>query len=96
MFSGFRTAQAQVTSSDQVLFGITFFKNKLIKIDSRDGLRHARHEYRFGSTESGYGLATFNRNLYTFNPNTSSLDKLSKIDGRVLSSTPVWRGRAIW
>ncbi len=83
--AGFTTAHAQVTSSDQVLFGITFFKNELIKIDPTTGVGSLVMD--IGSTESGYGLTTFNGALYTFNPNTSSLDRLSTVDGRVLSST---------
>lgn len=86
LFPGFSSsAHAQVTSGDQVLFGITFFKNELIKIDPATGA--GTLVMNIGSTESGYGLTTFNGSLYTFNPNTSSLDKLSMIDGRVLSST---------
>lgn len=85
-FPGFSGgAQAQVASSDQVLFGITFFQNQLIKIDPATGV--GTLVMNIGSTESGYGLATFNGALYTFNPNTSSLDQLSMVDGRVLSST---------
>lgn len=87
LFSGFAPAQAQVTSSDQVLFGITFFKNQLIKIDLTTGV--GTLVMNIGSTESGYGLATFNGNLYTFNPNTNTIDELSMIDGRVLSSTDI-------
>ncbi len=87
LFSGVAPVQAQATSSDQVLFGITFFKNELIKIDLTTGV--GTLVMNIGSTESGYGLATFNGDLFTFNPNTSSLDKLSRVDGRVLSSTPL-------
>ncbi len=79
------SAQAQTTTGDQVLFGITFFQNQIIKIDPTTGA--GTLVMNIGQVEQGYGLASFGGSLYTFSPTTSTLDKLSTIDGRVLSST---------
>lgn len=87
LFSGFTPLQAQTIPSDQVLFGITFFQNQLISIDTKTGEGTLVGD--IGSNESGYGLATYNGNLYTFNQNTNHLDELSKIDGRVMKSIPL-------
>lgn len=87
LFSGFTPLQAQTIPSDQVLFGITFFQNQLISIDTKTGEGTLVGD--IDSNESGYGLATYNGNLYTFNPNTNHLDELSKIDGRVMQSIPL-------
>lgn len=88
LFSGLATpVQAQVTSNDQVLFGITFFKNELIRIDLTTG--EGTLVGTIDANESGYGLTTYNGGLYTFNPNTNRIDQLSTVDGRVLSSTDI-------
>lgn len=86
LFSEFTPVQAQTTPSDQVLFGITLFQNELIRVDTTTGDGTLVGD--IDAQESGYGLATYNGNLYTFNPNRGSIDELSKIDGRVLSSVP--------
>ncbi|MGH8165408.1 MAG: hypothetical protein ACREP1_13850, partial [Rhodanobacteraceae bacterium] len=73
-----------------MLFGITFLKNELIKIDTTGRMAgEGSLVMNIGANESGYGLATYNGNLYTFNPNTNTVDELSKIDGRVLSSKSI-------
>lgn len=88
LFSGFTPLQAQVTTSgDQVLFGITFLNNELIRIDTTTG--EGTLVMKIGKNEMGYGLTSYNGGLYTFSPTTNTIDQLSKIDGRVMSSTPI-------
>ena len=70
-----------------MLFGITFLQNQLIRIDTTTG--EGTLVGAIGATESGYGLTTYNGGLYTFNPNTNTIDQLSMVDGRVLSSTDI-------
>lgn len=84
---GFVPAEAQTVSSGQVLFGITFFKNELIRIDPITGVGTLVMD--IPTAESGYGLTTYKGKLYTFNPNTNTIDQLSTIDGRVLSSQSI-------
>jgi len=87
LFVGFAPLQAQVTSSNQVLFGITFFQNQLITINPTTG--EGTLVKTIDANESGYGLTTSNGNLYTFNPNTNTIDQLSRVDARVLSSRSI-------
>lgn len=87
LFVGFAPLQAQVTSSNQVLFGITFFQNQLITINPTTG--EGTLVNTIDATESGYGLTTYNGGIYTFNPNTNTIDQLSMVNGRVLSSTSI-------
>lgn len=85
--SGLTTAQAQTASSDQVLFGITYFKNQLIKIDTTTGV--GTLVMNIGTDELGYGLTTYKGGLYTFSATTNTIDQLSMVDGRVMSQTPI-------
>ncbi len=87
LFSGVSPAQAQATSSDQVLFGITFFKNELIRIDTTTG--EGKIVKSSGMDEMAYGLTTYAAALYTFSPITNTIDELSKIDGRVTRRIPI-------
>ncbi|MEO6871137.1 MAG: hypothetical protein ABI233_02830 [Chthoniobacterales bacterium] len=87
LFSGFTPAQAQVASSDQVLFGITYFKNELIRIDTTTGV--GTLVGNLSPDELGYGLTSYNGGLYTFSATSNSLDQISRIDGRVTSSTSI-------
>ncbi len=87
LFAGSEPMQAQGTANDQVLFGITFLKNELIRIDTATGA--GTLVGNIGTTESGYGLTTSNGGLYTFNPNSNTIDQLSTVDGRVLNSTDI-------
>ena len=86
LFSRSPPVRAQVTPSNQVLFGITFFKNELIKIDPSTGV--GTLVMNIDKTESAYGLAAFAGHLYTFNRNSNTIDQLSLVDGWVLSSMP--------
>ena len=87
LFSGFSAAQAQTASSDQVLFGITYFKSELIKIDPTTGV--GTLVMNIGADELGYGLTTYNGGLYTFSATTNTIDQLSTVDGRVISQTQI-------
>lgn len=81
------TARSQATANDQTLFGITFFQNQLIKIDPATGVGTLVMD--IPRTESGYGLTSYQGGLYTFDPNTGTIDQLSPIDARIISSTPL-------
>lgn len=76
------SAPAQQSANAQALFGITFFGNQLITIDPATGQGILVAE--IGQNVSGFGLAAYQGALYTFNPNTNTLDQLSVITGHVL------------
>lgn len=77
------SAEAQVSTNNEVLFGITFFQNQLITIDTTTGQGTLVGD--IGETVSGYGLAAYQNKLYTFNPNDQSIDQLNLINGKIFA-----------
>ena len=76
-----------IPPGNQMLFGLTFFKNELITINPTTG--EGTLVQNASETISGYGLATYQERLFTFNPNTNTLDQLSTIDGQVVQRTDI-------
>lgn len=77
-------ARAQTASTNDSLFGITFFTNQLITIDTTTGEGHLVGN--IGANVSGYGLAAYQNKLYTFNPNDQTIDQLNVTNGTIVSS----------
>ncbi len=82
----FTPLSAQTSGGNQVLFGLTFFQNQLVTVDASTG--QASVVGTASENITGYGLATYQNRLYTFNPNMNEIDQLSMIDGHVVSRTP--------
>ncbi len=74
--------QAQQGNNDQLLFGVTFFQNQLITIDTTTG--EGTLVGNIGEAVSGYGLAVYQGKLYTFNSHDNTIDQLSMLTGRIL------------
>ncbi len=86
LLSAFSVKAQIITNANQTLFGITFFTNQLITIDTTTG--EGRLVGNIDANVSGYGLAAYQNRLYTFNPNDQSIDQLSMVNGKVVSSKP--------
>lgn len=80
-------AKAQNSTNNEVLFGITFFQNQLISIDTTTG--EGTLVGNIGETVSGYGLAAYQNKLYTFNPNDQSIDQLNLVNGKIFAKKTI-------
>lgn len=63
----------------ETLYGLTFFGDELIAVDSNTGSSSLIGS--LGTTVSGYGLAARGSTLYTFDPNTDGLRAINKMTG---------------
>ena len=71
IFVGLGCVVAQAQSAPPALYGITFFANQLIAIDTTNGAGTLAGP--LNATVSGYGIAARYGRLYTFNPNTDQI-----------------------
>lgn len=72
------------------IYGITFFDNQLISIDSTTGAGTLIGS--LGETVSGYGLAFRGSTLYTFDPNTDGLRSINISTGAAGGSMDIGVG----
>ncbi|MDP9099002.1 MAG: hypothetical protein M3N48_08410 [Verrucomicrobiota bacterium] len=82
----FASLQAQTSGNNQVLFGLTFYQNQLVTIDTATG--QATLVGTVDDNITGYGLAAYQNGLYTYNPNKNEIDQLSMVDGHVVARKP--------
>ena len=74
LFATVGPIQAQQSNNNQLLFGVTFFQNQLITIDTTTG--EGTLVGSIGENVSGYGLAPYQGKLYTFNSHDNTIDQL--------------------
>lgn len=71
----------QAQSTNQQLYGITYFGNQLISVNPTTGAGLLIGP--FDTAVSGYGIAVHYGNMYTFNPNTQQIDQIDPLTGTI-------------
>lgn len=79
-------SSAHAAANEHKLYGISFFKNELIRIDPATG---AGVQVAQLPNVSGYGLASYQGQLYTFDPNTQRIEQIDAASGEIVRSIDI-------